>query len=358
MRTDERRSAREARIESREGSTERDSGRMISRALALKSLAIPALALLLAPAAGVVVFPFENLSDDRSLYWVSEALADGLDREIKGSGVPTFGRPERLSVIEEMGVPTNSTLTLASQIKAAEELGAAALLCGTFRAGDDAVRARARIVDVPAGRTGPWVEVHGSIKDIYALQRALHAAVRAALPRGSGPQTSPAGGSPAPEDGAPQTAYEFLLKSYFEDVPQRREVLLRRALDIAPDYLRAQVELAQVYADSGQSEKAAGVLSRISTRDRGLAAQAENLLAEIEIARARTSSAESALRRSLASKETARAHLLLAKIALARADRAAARSELERSRALDPDDPDLGELEGALSSAGPPQTSP
>ena len=196
MRTDERRSAREARIESREGSTERDSGRMISRALALKSLAIPAFALLLAaagprdaraetaPAAGVVVFPFENLSDDRSLYWVSEALADGLDREIKGSGVATFGRPERLSVIEEMGVPTNSTLTLASQIKAAEELGAAALLCGTFRAGDDAVRARARIVDVPAGRTGPWVEVHGSIKDIYALQRALHAAVRAALPRG------------------------------------------------------------------------------------------------------------------------------------------------------------------------------
>ena len=74
--------------------------------------------------------------------------------------------------------------------------------------------------------------------------------------------------------------------------------------------------------------------------------------------RERTPAAESALKRSLASKETARAHLLLAKIALARSDRAAASSELERSRALDADDPELGEVEGALSEPRPAPTPP
>lgn len=302
-----------------------------------------------AAAHGVVVFPFENLSEDRSLYWVSEAVADGLTRELRRSGGEAFERSERLSIVEDLGVPALSAMTLASQIKAAEELGAAALVTGSFRAADGLVTVRARVVDVPAGKSGPWVEVQGSLREIFALQRATYLTVRPALSRTAGVRARTGTGDAAPEDGTPQPAYEYLLKSFFEEAPPKREQLLRRALDLAPDYLRAQVEVAQVYLDSGQADKAAGALSRVVTRDRGLAAQAENLLAEIELQRNHPQAAESALRRSLASQETVRAHLLLARMAVRRADRGLARSELDRARAIDPADPELGEIEEALN---------
>src|SRR5262249_24265526 len=144
-------------------------------------------------------------------------------------------------------------------------------------------------------------------------------------------KSSPARGrsdADVPEDGVPQTAYELLLKSLFEDSAQKRELILRRALDVAPDYLRARIELAQLYRETGQTEKATSTLARIATRDRELAAQAENLSAEIELEQGRSEVVESTLRRSLATRETARAHLLLARIALSRGDRDAARRSL------------------------------
>ena len=90
------------------------------------------------------------------------------------------------------------------------------------------------------------------------------------------------------------------------------------------------------------------MLTNLATRDRRLAAEGENLLAEIEIDQGHPAAAESALRRSLALTDSARAHLLSARLALSRGDLSAARNELERSRKLDPSDPDLTEIEGAL----------
>ena len=302
---------------------------------------------------GIFVFPFENLSEDRSLYWIGEAIADGLLREIVRNGGEVLDRLDRLDVLDGLGVPPQSALTLASQIRAAEDLGAGYLLTGDFSAKDGSLSVRARVVDIAAGRTGAWSPVSGRVSQIFALQRDLFSAVRRALPPPAGGTAEiPAGAGGSAEDGAPQPAYEFLLKSWFEDEPKKKEFLLRRALDIAPDYLRAQIEIALLYQDGGQIDKAAGSLARIVTRDRGLAAEAERLLAEIEMQRDHPEEAESALRRSLASKETARAHLLLARIALARSDRTLARTELARARELDPADPDLREIEEELAATG------
>ena len=288
---------------------------------------------------GIFVFPFENLSEDRSLYWIGEAIADGLLREIVRNGGEVLDRLDRLDVLDGLGVPPQSALTLASQIRAAEDLGAGYLLTGDFSAKDGSLSVRARVVDIAAGRTGAWSPVSGRVR-------------RALPPPAGGTAEIPAGAGGSAEDGAPQPAYEFLLKSWFEDEPKKKEFLLRRALDIAPDYLRAQIEIALLYQDGGQIDKAAGSLARIVTRDRGLAAEAERLLAEIEMQRDHPEEAESALRRSLASKETARAHLLLARIALARSDRTLARTELARARELDPADPDLREIEEELAAMG------
>lgn len=326
------------------------TGVLLALALAVQSFAATTARPEAPPGGMVVVFPFENTSEDRSLYWATEAIADGLTREIRQGGGSIAERSERLSVTEDLGVPPLSTLTLASQIRVAEELGATTLITGSFTSANGQLMVQARVVEVPIGRIAPRIAVAGVSNEIYALQRALYAKIRSSLVAIPASAASNGAFAGAPEDGAPQSAYEFFLKSLFEDSLKKKEFLLRRALDLSPDYLRAQLELAQVYRDSGQIDKAAGALARTVTRDRLLAADAQNLLAEIEIERGHPQAAESALRSSLASIETARAHRLFARIAITRQDRALARSELDRARALDPDDPELAEAEEALSS--------
>ncbi len=295
-----------------------------------------------------MVVPFENTSENRSLYWVGEAIADGLNREIRQAGGLPADRRDRAALREEMGVPALSTLTLASQIRIAEKLGASVLVTGTFGVDGDTLNVLARTVNVGTGRTAPWARIAGSVKDLVRLQKEVYRAIAGSLPAVQGPRPLPAD-APAAEDGVPQAAYESLLKSFLEDSPDKRERLLRRALDLAPQYLRAKIELAQLYRDSDQVDKAITTLSNLATRDRSLASEGENLLAELELERGHAEAAEAALRRSLALSETARAHLLLARLAAARGDRGAALAELERSRRLDPTDPDLAEVEESLA---------
>jgi TolB-like protein len=297
----------------------------------------------------VLSVPFENRSENRSLYWMGEALADGIARGLRLSGGMPAERRDLVSIREEMGIPPLSTMTLASQIRTAERLGASTLVTGAFDASDDTITVQARIVDIASGRIGPWITITGSSKGLIRLQQDLFNAIRPSLPRP--PAGAAAQGGSAEEDGVPQAAYESLLRSFIEDAPEKREKLLRHSLELAPSYLRAKIELAEIYQESNQLQLAAQVLSSLATRDRALAAEGENLLAEIEIEQEHASAAEAALRRSLAMKETSRAHLLMAKLALARGDRALAGTELARARELDPGDPDLDEVEEALSGA-------
>jgi tetratricopeptide (TPR) repeat protein len=296
----------------------------------------------------VLVFPFENESENRSLYWAGEAFADGLCRDILAAGGATVDRADRIATVEDLGLPALSPLTLATQIRCAEDSGAGTLVSGAFTASGTQMSIRARVIDVAAGRTNPWVRVNGSAAEIFALQREIFRALRSQLPGGKAPADGGGRDPNPPEDGVTQQGYEYVLKSFYEDAPLKRESYLKRAVEVAPGYLRASIELARLYRETEQLDKAAAALGRIVTRNAILAADAESLLAEIEMERERPQAAEDALRRSLNTHETARAHLLLARLALARADLEAARREMERSRALDPSDPDLVELQDAL----------
>jgi len=294
----------------------------------------------------VLVAAFENGSEDRTLYWISEAIADGLTREIRDCGGISVERTDRAALREEMGVPMLSSLTLASQIRSSEELGAGTLVTGDFTAKGGRITVRARVVDVVSARTGSWVSAEGSLNGVLALQDALFRRLQTSLP-----VARACSSGPSAEDGVPQAAYEMLLKSFLEDAAPKRERFLKRALELAPDYLRAKIELAVLYRSQNDLPKASAILSNIATRDSRLGAEAQNLLGENELDMQHTAAAETALRRSLQLYETARAHLLLGKLAIARNDLGTAERELDRSRAMDPRDPELIELDATLKKA-------
>lgn len=294
----------------------------------------------------VLVTAFENTSESRAFYWVGEALADGLAREIERGGGRVIERRDRMAIREEMGVPALSALTLASQIRAADHLGADMLLSGTFGADGDTLGVLVRTVDLRTGRTGSWIRVSGSVKNVVQLQADLYRAVVSILPA---PDRKAQADPPIPEDGVPQAAYEALIKSYLEDAADKRERFLKRALEVAPNYLRAKIELAQLYRAGGQFDKATQILTNMATTDRPLAASGETLLAAIALDQGHGIEAEAAIRRSIALGDSVDARLLLGQLALARGDRAGARAELERARAIDPADPGLAEFETTLA---------
>src|SRR5206468_12081766 len=113
----------------------------------------------------------------------------------------------------------------------------------------------------------PWIATQGSTREMYGLPRAICSTVRSSLPAPASARARPAPSEGAPEDGVPQSAYELLLKSLFEDSFDKKERLLRHALSAAPSYLRAKIALAGLYRDNDQDEKAAAALSPIATRD-------------------------------------------------------------------------------------------
>jgi len=66
----------------------------------------------------VLVFPFENLSDDRTLDWIGEGISELIIGRLQTEpGVYTFSREERLSAYEKFGIPETAMVTRATALK-------------------------------------------------------------------------------------------------------------------------------------------------------------------------------------------------------------------------------------------------
>src|SRR5262245_65022287 len=110
----------------------------------------------------VLVFPFENLSNDRSLDWIGEGIAELVTGRLQTEpGVYAFSREERLAVYEKLSIPETAMLTRATALKLAWEHGADHLIAGTFSGTSEDFQIVARLVDLDAGGS---TEVQGSGK--------------------------------------------------------------------------------------------------------------------------------------------------------------------------------------------------
>src|SRR5262245_44612169 len=80
-----------------------------------------------------LIFPFENLSSERSLNWLGEALAMSLADRFELLGMRAAPRAERLDAQDVLGLPGGTALTLASQMKLAGAVRATRLVTGTYK---------------------------------------------------------------------------------------------------------------------------------------------------------------------------------------------------------------------------------
>jgi tetratricopeptide (TPR) repeat protein len=81
----------------------------------------------------ILVFPFENLSNDRSMDWIGEGIAEVvIDKLQADRRLIVFSREERLAAYERLGIPETTMVSRATAVKLGWDMGADAVITGSF----------------------------------------------------------------------------------------------------------------------------------------------------------------------------------------------------------------------------------
>lgn len=102
-----------------------------------------------APPRVVLVFPLENLSGNASVGWMSDGIAELLTTRLASPASYVLQRGERDDAYEQLGLPLETPLTLASEYKVAQNLGATVAVVGHFTLADGQLTTQVQWLDVP-----------------------------------------------------------------------------------------------------------------------------------------------------------------------------------------------------------------
>ncbi|MFN0103468.1 MAG: tetratricopeptide repeat protein [Bryobacteraceae bacterium] len=144
---------------------------------------------LLAPAAqadATVALPLLNLSQDRSVDWVGESVAENLIEALHGEGLVTLDRIDRAGAYQRLSLLPNLSLSRASIVKIADELDASHAIFGSFEilrdpAAKPNARLTVRVLDLRKLRQTPDFTEEGLLEDLASLQNKIAWKVLAAI---------------------------------------------------------------------------------------------------------------------------------------------------------------------------------
>ncbi|HXH49302.1 MAG TPA: tetratricopeptide repeat protein [Terriglobia bacterium] len=126
-----------------------------------------------APPRVILVFPLENMSGNASLGWMSEGLAELIGTRLTSPGRYVIERDERNDAYDQLGLPLDMPLTLASEYKVAGTLGATIAVVGHFTLAGDQLTTHVQLLNIPNLTLSRAIEVSGKLTDLDALETRL-----------------------------------------------------------------------------------------------------------------------------------------------------------------------------------------
>ena len=223
---------------------------VLSRGLICVVLVLVAATTVCADSSMVLIFPFENLSNDRNRDWISEGIAELMVEKLQFEpGVYVFTRDERLGAYEKLGIPEMTVLSRATQLKLGWELGADRLIAGRFSGTPEDFQITARAIDVDLSRASEDVIVRGRLQDIITLTGEL---ISKLFPGN------------APNVAHPQSAFENYTRGVLSSDPMREISFLETALRLDPGYVPALLELGRVHHLEREFTKSNALLERVN----------------------------------------------------------------------------------------------
>lgn len=202
----------------------------------------------------VLVIPFENITRESRIFWLSEASAVILADDLNALGAQALAREERRAAFERLQLPPTATLTDATVIRIGELVGASQVIVGTLSLENEQLVARARAIGLEAGRIEHDVTERAPIADLFSIFERL---ARRISP--STPGTTAQAQIPHP----PVAAFENYIKGLIANSPATSITYLNAALQLAPDLARARLALWETYTTQGQHDRALGALKGV-----------------------------------------------------------------------------------------------
>jgi len=204
----------------------------------------------------ILVFSFENRTNDRNIDWIGEGLADLIvDRLSSESELYVFNRDERSAAYDRLGIPETILVSRATAIKMAWSLGVDRVVIGAISGTRDDFRIQARILDLADTRPVLEVEVAGKLEDVIPLAAKLSGQLAKTLAPGSTVPESDYTTRPP----IPRSAFEAYVRSLLTTDQQRKVQLLQDAIRLHPQYAAAMYQLGRAH-HFNMNLKAAGPL--------------------------------------------------------------------------------------------------
>lgn len=301
-------------------------------------------------AQGWLILPFTNQSGEASLDWLGDGFAVSLEEHLRGAGQTAVPHEAARALLAEWRLPAGRGPTLASALKASDQVGAERVVTGRFRLHEGEVRVQAEVIDPDEPGWRGEARVEGRLVDLLDLQRRLTKALIKVGEEGLTTARPVRDNSPAP----PLAAYEQYVRALLLPQPAQRLQALRQAARSFPGYALLNYRLARELREAGEEEEALASLRKIGDVRFLLSPEARLLEAEILLERGEPGQALSAIERALELRDSAQGRLLRAEALLGRGVAAEARSEIARARELGAPAEDCEALERRLPASPPP----
>jgi len=208
------------------------------------------------PPARILVMPFENVTREGRIFWLTEASAVLLADDLNALGASAITRMERQQAFERLQVPPAAVLTDATVIRIGQLVGAAQVVVGSLQMEHDTLVVRARSITLDTGRVQADVTERGPLPELFATVERI--ARRMAPPSEKSPVDIEA-------QHPPVTVFEAFIKGLLAETPATAITYLRAALAGQPSFDRARLALWDVYAEQG--DHALALTAVASVRD-------------------------------------------------------------------------------------------
>jgi tetratricopeptide (TPR) repeat protein len=214
----------------------------------------------------LLVFPFENESRMANLDWLGEGLSELTSERLEDKQISVLARQDRLSTLEQMGLPDSARFSHATIVKIATEADADAVVYGRFQSDGKTVTLEAWLLRLnPPSLSMPFTET-SPLQDILRAHARLTWQILCAidgkncLPEGANRDES------SFSDPPPSLRLEA-LENYVQGITasedEDRLRLLREAARLEPAWDRPAFELGQIYFDRRDCDLAPVWFSRV-----------------------------------------------------------------------------------------------
>lgn len=207
-----------------------------------------------APPARILVMPFENITREGRIFWVTEASAVLLADDLNALGASAISRLERQQAFERLQVPPAAALTDATVIRIGQLVGAARVVVGSLQTDHDTLVVRARSITLDTGRVQADVTERGPLSELFATVERI--ARRMAPP-------SAMSSADIEAQHPPVVVFEAYIKGLLAETPATAIVYLQTALARQPSFDRARLALWDVYAEQGDHALALAAVASV-----------------------------------------------------------------------------------------------